>query len=210
MTVDELSYAILTKLDRSTDEGLFNAIKLSVQGKWALLVRREVRDRGDSIQYEQTIRVPLTEGQIDVQCGLPIIDNCPTLKSTEPLPAYLDLPGRFPYKVSTLDRLTTIDYIQPEQLPYTLERKYTGNKFWYTLSNRYLYIYNTRLLENVLVTFVPDTPENTEEFDCITCGTKPVISAWMEDSITKMVIQDLNILQPNRDKEDIDETIIHN
>lgn len=205
MTVDELAYAILTKLDRSTDEGLLNTIKLSVQGKWALLVRREIRDKGDSTIYEQTVRIPLGFGQIDVQCGLPIIDDCPILKSTAPLPPYLDIKGRQPYKVSTLDRMTTIDYLQPEQIKYAVHNKYTGNDFWYALSNQYLYIYNTKLLENVLVTFLPDTPDATEEYDCITCGVKPIIPAWMEDSITKMVIQDLNILQPDNEKEEIDE-----
>lgn len=205
MTVDEISSAIIEKLDRTTDEGLYNAIKLSVQGKWALLVRREIRQYGDSIKYEQTVRIPLTFGQIDVQCGLPIIDDCPILKSTEPLPPFLDLKGRQPYKVSTLDRQTTIDYIQPEQIKYAVHNKYTGNDFWYAISNQYLYIYNTSLLENVLLTFVPDTPDATEEYDCITCGVKPQIPAWMEDPITKMVIEDLRILQPDRDKEEIDE-----
>lgn len=204
MTVDELSYAILTKLDRNTDEGLLNTIKLSVQGKWALLVRREIRQYGDSTIYEQTIRMPLTFGQIDVQCGLPIIDDCPILKSETILPPYLSLQGRQPYKIHTLDRKITIDFMQPEQMIYAVHNKYTGNNFWYSISNQYLYIYNTTLLENVLVTFIPDTPDATEEFDCITCETKPIIPSWMEDSITKMVIQDLNILQPDNKKEQID------
>jgi len=205
MTVDELSYAIITKLDRSTDEGLLNAIKLSVQGKWAYLVRQKIKEEGDNPIYEQTIRIPLGFGQIDVQCGLPILDDCPILKSTSALPAYLPLRGRQPYKISTLDRLTTIDYLQPEQIKYNVHNKYTGNDFWYTLANQYLYIYNNNLLENVLVTFIPDTPDSLDDFDCLTCGVKPVIPSWMEDAITKMVIQNLRIVQPNKDKEDIDE-----
>lgn len=206
MTVTEIATAIVTKLDRSTDEGLLNAIKLSVQGKWALAVKREYETKGkDSNIYEQTIEVTLGTGAVELQCGTAPEDVCLVLKSTSPLPAYLPIVGREPYRVTTPDRKTVLEYIRPEHYIYTNNARYTGKSMWYTLINQYLYVYGSLTLEKVHVTFIPDSPDGLDDFDCLTCGSEGIIPSWMEDMITKQVRDDLRGLQGDRDKEEIDE-----
>ena len=206
MTVDEITYQIATFADRSEDEGFRNSVKLAVQGKWALLVRREIQTNGNrSALYSQTISVPLTRGAVETQCGTLPADYCVVLKSTTAIPAYLDIKGEIPYKVSSPDRKVHLEYIQPENYQYTVHSKYSKNDFYYSLINQYLYVYGTKFLKEVHLTFIPDVPDAIDEFNCLTCESQPVIPSWMHDAIIGMILDDLSIVRPDNDKEEIDE-----
>jgi len=205
MTIKEIEYEIINILGRDTDESIINTIgKLVVQER-ARMLKQRIKKGDDPSKYESSITFELESSTLANECNLPI---CAALKTKLQIPTAINIEGMPQYKVSTVDLLNWIGYINPQEIPFFKHSKWTSKDLRWTLINDYVYILNNQLLTKINIVAVYDDPLSLEEYDCSDCKPDKLhVSDDMASQIISNIYRLLTPLQPQTQHAEIDEDL---
>jgi hypothetical protein len=142
-------------------------------------------------------------------CEIPI--NCIILRSTIRLPKILTGINGLIIQNVTLTDGTLINSSSVNSVKYVQYNKYTGRNPYYFIHDNYLYIINLQHIRYVTVTAIfEDLLDKKIDFQCGAnhnrCTYTPLNEKFTIDenlisTIVQMVVQEISVLQGNKDKE---------
>jgi hypothetical protein len=205
MRLDEIQYLIASKLNRDKDIEFLNSLIPSIFAKRALLIRQQFQKYQAQKYFELSIDVSLVKDDTIDDCNK---SGCQILRSRTKIPKPVRFEYQHPFnRVSSQDKRITFEWTTPEQFEFIQHLTFTGHEPRYFWINDYIYIVNNNLLDAINIRFVPERPEELNNFDCINCV---INDAHIPDDLSEVIIQliienELRILAPTNNNGEIHE-----
>ena len=209
-TLNEISYLIAGRLNKTTDYVILNEIRQLVIGWRAKLIRQDVQRNMINAQYAQSIVLPLIE--VDSIDNSLISSGVVIKKSKTKIPTSVRLDIDSPYLFvgePTFEK--SYGFIHQVQIGLIKNRKFSKNCIYYAIRNNYLYVYhNCDLdLQYIGIQSIFENPKELAELDVNACCVDYAEQSFylpldMQDTIVTEVVKilDNNINTKNEVKID--------
>lgn len=169
-TLNEISYLIAGRLNKTTDYVIINEIAQLVIGWRATLIRQDVQKNMINAQYAQSIVLPLVN--VDSIDNSLISSYVAIKKTVNKIPTSIRLDIDSPYLfVGEPTFNKGFGFIQQMQVGFIKNRKFSRNNVYYTIRNQYLYLYYSceLNLEYVGIQSIFENPRELAELDVNAC-----------------------------------------
>lgn len=200
ITLKSLQDSIADTLGKANDYVFKTKLIGSILGARSILIRQEHSKSGEYPNYAvfemQNLEIEATKDDI---CGFTL--KCPVYRTVLEIPSPIYTKSQSPFKaVYALDRRMNIGYIEPEELQYVTELKFSGDKPRYTWINNRIYLINTSA-EAINVLNVADNITELAKFKCDgkSCfdeETTVIIASHLRQPIIDIVYKELGVRNP--------------
>lgn len=208
MKLSNLVDSILIYANDPNNFNLRQAIKISIVGANAMLLRREY-EKTKQYRMSNIIGVNIAMKQIDIaeDCGINL--GCKALRSVSKIPRPIQIKDKpdFEY-VGSIGKKHSFGYISPSEIEWFENNRWSGELPRYTYMNDYIYTFPDITYKELLVRTMFPNPMDLENIklcdgNCFNLDDVFLIDDDLTPIIKEMVYKELS-LAPNKDLNQIE------